>query len=144
MKNEYTMKRWTLPAVVMALLLCLIGGNALAAAAKYLFWPKGTTPVVMLARFGPYPFESVSWPIAPGADHYRLTVERKNDNTLVSDQDPVIPHSVSDSTVTAYLALAKGTYLITVTAYAGPNEAVAYSQSIQTRITVPASSGGGV
>jgi len=76
----------------------------------------------------PYAFLSISWPSAPLADHYRVTqvmVDRKTTG-VVLDLSPV------------YGTSCKGSFpyfdtTVTVTAYSGPDEATAYSESIKAR-----------
>jgi hypothetical protein len=152
MKNEYIMKRWPLLAVAVTLLLCLFGGGAMAApglhtvyltpaaSKNYPLWPKGTKLQASVFYFGPTrdaaQFESLSWPVATGADHYQLSITQGS--TVVSSVDPVVPHAGSTSTtVLAYYSLPPGSYTFTVTAYSSPDEATARSQSIQTELKVP-------
>jgi hypothetical protein len=87
------------------LFLSLLGGHATAGKPQpdqHLFWPEGTELNVgfftyhdtVLAKFG----ISATWPLAPGADHYRLTwVVRtvpKNQKQVLLDVSP-LPYGIS-------------------------------------------------
>jgi hypothetical protein len=122
-----------------ALVLGLLGGDAMAGKNPVL-WPGGAQMVVgdMWSPWGPV--LSVSWPIANGADHYRLTVERKvkwGTFTVVYDQSPA--DYTTDGVWANHrvgLGFISGTYIVTVTAYSDPDETVAYSESLHAQTTL--------
>jgi len=143
MKIEHTMKRWTLLAFAMALLLCLLGGGVMAAPGLHpgfygpLPWQGGAKLVAHLNHPDMQENVSISWPIAKviGVVHYRLRIVRTKDNTVVYDESPVIPDSIENSTITVNVELGKGNYTIIVTAYVNQNGKTT-SRSIQTTFKV--------
>jgi hypothetical protein len=123
------------PAACGALVLSLLAGDAMAAKKPVsLLWPNDAKVVVTYypTPSGLGPHISVQWPVASDADHYRLTVvvKVKGVYTVRSDSSPVY------GTSSTFGGISPGTYIITVTAYSDPDEAVAYSESLQAQTTV--------
>jgi hypothetical protein len=129
-----------------ALVLSVLAGDAMAGKKPpgYLLWPSGAE-VVAGDAWTPFGLRlDVCWPIANGADHYRLTVVEKvkRVSTIVYDQSPAYYTTPSEGV--AYDTVGLGypppgvptTYIITVTAYSDPDETVAYSESLQAQITL--------
>ncbi len=117
------------PVACGALALSLLAGDAIAAKRPVL-WPSGARLETYVDQvFGAL---HVYWPVANGADHYRLTVvvKVKGVYTVRTDSSPVYGTSAGLG------GLSPGTYTITVTAYSDPDEAVAYSESLQAQISV--------
>ena len=124
-------------AVALAVLLLgvLVGGHAVAGNSPNvsLMWPAKAALAVVY-----YPQDrllrparlNISWPAANGADHYRVTVLKKMPGgwVVVMDSSPATYSTVYN---------VSGTYVITVTAYDGPDEATAYSESLQTQFKTP-------
>ena len=139
------------PVACGALVLSLVGGDAMAAKKPpvSLSWPNGAKLVVEYYPFTPgpggtpFPVLWVYWPISNDADHYRLTVVQKGNHVspVVYDQSPVSYTIGSDGLATndwGLINLLPGrTYLVILTAYTGPDEAVAYSESLQASIKIP-------
>ena len=138
------------PVACGALALSLLAGDAMATKKPpvSLFWPNGAKLVVEYTPFMPYPGGTsfpvlrVYWPIANDADHYRLTVVQKGNqlSPVVYDQSPVSYTIGSDglAQLWTFINLLPGrTYLVILTAYTGPDEAVAYSESLQASIKSP-------
>jgi hypothetical protein len=135
------------PVACGALVLSVVAGDAMAAKKPpvHLIWPSGANLAVKY--YPAYPGSMgarllVAWPIADGADHYRLTVIAKGKHSgprVVYDQSPVAYQVGLDGQ--AYIEsgalVAYGSVLITVTAYSVPNEAEAYSESLQASIDIP-------
>jgi hypothetical protein len=160
MTNEQTMKRWTLLAVALGLLLSLLVGDAMAA-------PGLKGPGVMAGKGQPKLWTNrdklvanasfkdgtlklwiikVSWPEAVGADHYRMTAlsGAGEQATTWRDLSPV-DYDVDPSTGKAYYIFYAAyprtfTFTFLVTAYASPDEETAYSETLQTQIKVRAKS----
>ena len=118
--------------------LSLLGGDARAGKSSSVFWPSGGKLVVNYipnSAFGPS--VSVGWPLANGADHYRVTVIEKygNASRVFVDRSPATYTIGADGL--AYVrfggVVSGRTYMITVTAYSDPDEGVAYSESLQAR-----------
>jgi hypothetical protein len=130
-----------------ALVLGLLGSDAMAAKKPQppvsLFWPNGVNLYVgyYSGNFGGLgPSLLVGWPIASGADHYRLKVIVRigRDSRVVSDENPA-EHLIDANDGWLYRRfnfMGGGSYSITLTAYSGPNEAVANSESLQAQINV--------
>jgi hypothetical protein len=121
-----------------ALVLGLLGGDAMAGKRPpppaFVMWPTGASVVLTYHPFYPGglgPYVYAQWPIANGADHYRLTVVFKSGG-VSSVRTWTLEASRTDCTVGG----PRGSYLVTVTAYSGPDEAIAYSESLQGHITV--------
>jgi hypothetical protein len=121
-----------------ALVLGLLGGDAMAAKRPppptFVMWPTGASADLVYHPFYPGSlgeYVSAQWPIANGADHYRLTVVYKSGGV-----SSVQTWTLEASRTGCIVGGAKGSYLVTVTAYSGPDEAVAYSESLQGRISV--------
>jgi hypothetical protein len=117
-----------------ALVLSVLGGDAMAAKRPPILWPNGAKLVVQYYAPNPlYTHIDVAWPIASGADHYRVTVVQKGQGAprVYYDQSPVA------NTVTALTIYGPppGDYMVTVTAYSDPDETAAYSESLQARVT---------
>jgi hypothetical protein len=131
------------PVACGALVLSLIAGDAMAAKRPpvSLLWPNGAKLVVNYYSGGLGPHMTIAWPIANGADHYRLTVVQKQNHVspvVVYDQSPVAYTIGSDGLACAVIGIGSGwTYLVIVTAYSGPEEAMAYSESLEARINTP-------
>jgi hypothetical protein len=131
------------PVACGALVLSLVGGDAMAAKKPpvSLLWPSGAKLVVNYTpHFGGVNTISVAWPIADGVDHYRLTAVQKLKPRprVVFDQSPVGYTIGPDGLAYAtFGVLGGGTYMMTVTAYSDPNEAEAYSESLQAFIYIP-------
>jgi hypothetical protein len=130
-----------------AFVLGLLGGDAMAAKKPLppvsSFWPNGANLYVSYysGNFGGLGSSLlVGWPIASGADHYRLKVIVKNghDSRLVSDENPA-EHLIDANDgwlFRRFNFMGGGSYSITLTAYSGPDEAVAYSESLQAQLNV--------
>ncbi len=134
------------PVACGALVLCLLAGDAMAAKKPpvSLLWPSGAKVVAEYYPFVPWLTRfGVSWPIANDADHYRLTVvltERHVSPVVVYDESPesyIIDTYGRAQAVPLVSMLSGRTYFVIVTAYAGPDEAVAYSESLQASIRIP-------
>ena len=133
------------PVACGALALSLLAGDAMAAKKPpvSLFWPNGAKLVVECYPFGtPFPVLWVYWPIANDADHYRLTVVQKGNqlSTVVYDQSPVSYTIGSDGLAQSPILISflhGRTYFVILTAYTGPDEAVAYSESLEASIHSP-------
>jgi hypothetical protein len=133
------------PVACGALVLSLLAGDAMAAKKPpvYLLWPSGANLVVNYypgSGMRPARIE-VAWPIADGADHYRLTVVQgfNRKARVVIDQSPVAYTIGSDGLAFKeyYVGGIGWSGQITVTAYSDPNEAEAYSESLQASIKIP-------
>ena len=131
------------PVACGVLVLSLIGGDAMAAKKPpvYLLWPSGANLVVNYTSHGGVNTISVAWPIADGVDHYRLTVRAGGNRKalVLFDQSPVDYTIGSDGLAYKniygiYVGSRGSTFVITVTAYSGPDEAVAYSESLEASI----------
>ena len=133
------------PVACGVLVLSLIGGDAMAAKKPpvYLLWPSGANLVVNYTSHGGVNTISVAWPIADGVDHYRLTVRAGGNRKalVLFDQSPVDYTIGSDGLAykEIHVFLGGGTSggggtPLTVTAYSGPDEAVAYSESLEASI----------
>jgi hypothetical protein len=124
-----------------ALVLGLLGGDAAAGTRRAALWPKGAELTVDLywsAGASLYR-ETVSWPIASGAHHYRIT------QTVIKSTSVGFYFNISPVTYTIgsdgrayYSRYCGGSILlpslrVTVTAYDGPDEATAYSESLSYR-----------
>jgi hypothetical protein len=130
------------PVACGALVLSLLAGDAMAAKKPpvSLLWPDDAKLVLIYYPMYPgglAPHMIIAWPIADGADHYRLTVIQKGNHgsRVLIDQSPVAYMISPDGLAYREPIIGPGSYLITVTAYAGPDEAVAYSESLQERFT---------
>ena len=121
-----------------ALVLGLLAGDAAAGARQPALWPKGAELTVTVGWNSlklSYE-ETVSWPIATGARHYRIT------QTAIGRHSAYYDFNISPVTYTigsngrAYLtryiggSLPPRSFRITVTAYDGPDETTAYSESL--------------
>lgn len=137
MKN---LRSWIKTSAVVAcgaIMLSLPGGVALAdkkPPTTPVLWPGGAKVVADVSfsyGFRVYVLQA-SWPTATGADHYRVTWVRveKPQNVVVGSESPI-------NTTSFATGLDSGTYRIAVTAYSGPDEATAYSETIQTSVRVP-------
>jgi hypothetical protein len=124
-----------------ALVLSVLAGDAMAGKKPpgYLLWPSGAE-VVAGDAWTPFGLRlDVCWPIANGADHYRLTVVKKvrHEYTVLVDESPT-PYTINpDGRATRWFppfGQSNITYIITVTAYSGPDEGAAYSESLQTEL----------
>lgn len=98
------------------------------------YYPQSNVGLLLPPRF------RIGWSVAQGADHYRLTILKKvvHDYVVTMDTSPVTYVVDSDGRAYRngyYFVEAGRSYLIIVTAYSGPDEAVAYSESIQARAT---------
>jgi hypothetical protein len=124
------------------LFLSLLGGHAAAARRpqpQYRLWPQsasldvgGTISVNPASGFHVVQWY-VSWPLATGVDHYRLAVGNGLDESPASYE--ITPEG---DAIRRFQGAGPGTlkkmtldYKITVTAYSGPDEATAYSESLQ-------------
>jgi hypothetical protein len=151
------MKTVTRSFKTMALIACgvfflsLLGGNAVAAKRPQRpeLWPKGATLDVSgrIYRSGtpPRPLVDlyVDWPLAIGADHYRVTwVIGPGGHRILLDESPA-PYSIGSQGEAAWGTTFEFpfppsiTLKATVTAYSGPDEATAYSESLQATLTLP-------
>ncbi len=108
-------------------------------------WPAGAELWVdELSTGNPYAFLlGISWPICILADHYRLTVTAHGDGKyhkwyprVLADRSPV-NYAILDSGRAYWAKLFQFSYFggdlltkVTVTAYSGPDEAKAYSESL--------------
>jgi len=130
------------PVACGALVLSLVVGDAMAAKKPpvYLLWPSGAKLVVDYWDHGGGLFTlQVSWPITNAADHYRLTFGGGHRKApALFDQSPVDYTIGSDGLAykEIHVFLGGGTSggggtPLTVTAYSGPDEAAAYSESLQ-------------
>jgi hypothetical protein len=118
-----------------ALLLSLLAGAVLAGPTGYVLWPKGANLVLNYDDYDPYPgglgpFATAQWPPAKGVDHYRLTVVFKSGGV-----SSVYTTALDASRTDCVVGSSKGNYLVTVTAYSGPDETLAYCESLQGRVT---------
>ncbi len=119
-----------------ALVLSVLVGDAMAGRKppEYLLWPNDAKldATYYPTPYGLGPHISVAWPFASDADHYRLmeVVKAKREYIVRSDSSPVY------STSSTFGGISSGTYIITVTAYSDPDEAVAYSESLQAQVNV--------
>ncbi len=133
-----------------ALVLSLLAGDAMAGRKppEYLLWPSGaevgaSARVVAAGEGWRAGMLNIWWPIANGADHYRLTVVEKvrRQDTVRIDLSPAYYTTPSEG-VAYYISSVypwpsfNFTYIITVTAYSGPDETVAYSESLQAQISI--------
>jgi hypothetical protein len=132
-----------------ALILSLLGGDAMAGKKppppEYLLWPSDANLVAFFhgPPLGPYIY--VSWPIADGVDHYRLTVVavagkgQHRVTTGIIDESPATCYidSAGRAVRTLGFFLWGATHYITVTAYDGPDETVAYSESLHAQVQAP-------
>jgi hypothetical protein len=124
------------------LFLSLLGSNAVAGKKRqppaYLLWPADAQLVLDFYSGnwgGTGRSLAVGWPIADGVDHYRVKAEvtSKGNTYVFVDQSPADYYLYAEDGMAwerfsfAYL----GSYLVTVTAYSGPDEARAYSESLQ-------------
>jgi hypothetical protein len=125
-----------------ALVLSLLGGDAMAGKSPPGLWPQHA---VLLASAhyapgsGPYAYISVAWPIANGADHYRLTAggnKKWSSPLLVPNPTAYSINSDGLAYREFYVPSVQTTYWITVTAYSGPDESVAYSESLYARVDI--------
>jgi len=147
-----TLRYWikTVAAVACgALFFSLPGSDVMATKPQpppeNLLWSNGANLQTKVEYFqGPLsgPVIEVRWPLADGADHYRLTEYRKvgKEFFLVRDESPLALHidSATGDVVGYYGGTEGETYLFVVTAYTGSNEATAYSESLQGRVTLHA------
>ncbi len=145
MKIVRSLVRASAPVACGALVLSLLAGDAMAGRKppQYLLWPSGAEVVAGLVWTPLAVCLDVRWPIASDADHYRLTVVQKvkRVSTTVYDQSPAYYTTTSEGVayhriVPIRLGGYVSGYVITVTAYSGPDEAVAYSESLQAQINV--------
>jgi hypothetical protein len=119
-----------------ALLLSFLAGDVLATRATgYVLWPKGANLVLNYDHYDPYPgglgpFVRAQWPPAKGVDHYRLTVVFKSGGV-----SSVYTAALDASRTDCVVGSSKGNYLVTITAYSGPDETLTYSESLQGRVT---------
>ncbi len=150
MKIVRSLVRASAPVACGALVLSLLAGDAMAGKKppEYLLWPSGaevhaSARVVSAGEGWRFGMLYISWPIANGADHYRLTVveKAKRVSTILYDQSPAYYTTPSEG-VAYYISNVylwpsfPFTYIITVTAYSGPDETVAYSESLQAQISI--------
>ncbi len=136
MKTVRCLVRASAAVACGALILSVLAGDAMAGKkpAGHLLWPFGAEVGVQDMWSPGGAVLIVGWPIANGADHYRLTVERKvhgGTSTVVYDQSPLY---TAGSRVG--LGFISATYTVTVTAYSDPDETGASSESLQARITL--------
>jgi hypothetical protein len=99
----------------------------------FVMWPTGAKLVLTYypwTQIGLGPLVLAQWPSANGVDHYRVTVVFKSGGV-----PQVSTFTLDASRTDCVVGGQKGTYLVTVTAYSGPDEAVAYSESLEGRIT---------
>jgi hypothetical protein len=145
MKNLRSWVKTTAVVACGALFLNLIASDAEAGRRQSQFWPNGakiSTHVLYTYFYGTQmPYFEVRWPLANAADHYRITVYTYADKAYVLQSD-VSPaafsiDSIRGEAITTVTAFTRGTYLIVVTAYSGPDETVAYSESLQTSARSP-------
>jgi uncharacterized membrane protein len=117
-------------------------------------WPPGAKIVVTGFSWNPLRFGhilSVKWPIASGADHYRLTATEANKaggpSSIRLNQSPASYQVKAKGWASTSILLPDPVrsrpgptqtkiYTTTVTAYSGPDEATAHSESLQCSITV--------
>jgi hypothetical protein len=128
-----------------ALVLSVLAGDAMAGKKPQppvsLFWPNGANLYVSYysGNFGGLGQSLlVGWPVASGADHYRLkvVVKIRQDWWVVSDENPA-EHLIDPNDGWLYDRfnfMGGGSYSITLTAYSEPDEAAAYSESLQAQI----------
>ena len=125
------------------LFLSLLGGNAAAAkGGRPALWP-GDAQVVLswYQAYGEYGGRlSIGWPLAAGADHYRLKVVARKPRAHLLDESPVSYSIVGDGDAYRGISVFAGgaqfwTYTVTVTAYSGPDEQHAHSETLQATIT---------
>ncbi len=133
-----TKKSWLVALATVACgafmlsLLCEVALADKKPPAAPVLWPSGAKVV---ANAG-YSYNllvyllHVSWPTAPGADHYRVTWVTGHKNLEVGSTSPLYGTSFATG-------IGSGSCKVTVTAYSGPDEATAYSESIQTSLTIP-------
>jgi hypothetical protein len=138
-----TMKslKWSIQALGAvacgALVLGLLSGDAMAGKRPSRFWPAGSQLVLdYYAAYGGWPSHvNITWPLANGADHYRLTVVQKGKSGsgfVGMDESPANYTIGYDGLADRDVFLVSGSsYSITVTVYSGPDEAVADSESLQ-------------
>ena len=100
-------------------------------------WPAGAQVVVgqqpLLGSFGSEIILTINWPIINGVDHYRKTVVElgSGHGAVVANVSPAAPGALWRPSV-----FPSHTYEITVTAYDGPDETAAHSESITTKYRV--------
>jgi probable HAF family extracellular repeat protein len=92
-------------------------------------WPAGAKLSIAQVYYQGNYRPLISWPIANGADHYRVT-----EVTDFRKLDPIVWLDVSPVYGTSYMGYSFSGATVTVTAYSGPDEATAYSESIHTHI----------
>ncbi len=114
------------------LVLGLLGGDAKAEKRPppaFVMWPTGAE---LILTYYPWtqltlgPVVVAQWPPANDVDHYRVTVVYKSS---------VQTWTLDATRTSCIVGGAKGGYAVTVTAYSGPDEAVAYSESLESRNT---------
>ena len=135
-----------------ALILSLLGGDAAAGnkPPADLLWPNGAQVEAgwQYSTYLGFWRLYVLWPTTDAVDHYRLTavgVTGKVANRVtkvIIDESPVTYTLLSDGRAQYYSVYMAGpsyyeTVVVTVTAYDGPDEAVAHSESLQRRATIP-------
>ena len=128
--------------VCVALLLGLLASDTMAAKTPPAspLWPAGANLDAQFVRGQILPYSiHVNWPIANGADHYRLTVIDKTGGAVDWDSSPATFNIVAGrASAVVPLKVRNGvvgrTYLVTVTAYSAPNEAVAHAESLQATV----------
>jgi hypothetical protein len=135
MKDLRCFLKTIITAACGALLLSLLAGAVLAGPTGYVLWPKGANLVLNYDDYAPYPgglgpLVTAQWPPAKGVDHYRLTVVFKSGGV-----SSVSTSALDASRTDCVVGGSKGTYLVTVTAYSGHDETLAYCESLQGRIT---------
>jgi probable HAF family extracellular repeat protein len=121
--------------------------DAMAANKPQPLWPVGAEVSVIVVRgsySSPYSHLEISWPITIVADHYRLTIKwnwgdpkKKGVSPpfVFFDQSPV-PYSILDSGRAYFVSPSFSNniditiFTVTVTAYSGPDETTARSESL--------------
>jgi hypothetical protein len=135
------------------LFLSLLGAHATAGKPQpnqHLFWPEGAAlNVDLFSYYDPYYDHSnpklgiqATWPLATGADHYRLTIVGRenfmhlNKRVKLLDVSPasygISPEGEATLTYsTGISSVGWSSYTATLTAYSDPDENQAYSESLQ-------------
>jgi hypothetical protein len=135
MKNR---RSWILSlAVVIGALLVpmLLTSDATAGRGQTTMWPKGAQLTATYDYFslcGCWDVDA-QWPAATAADHYRITVIQKSGNkiSVILDASPILGLQYS-----FLYPHYRDTLTIVVTAYSGPDETTAYSESLHTQISL--------
>ncbi len=117
-----------------ALILSLLAGAGVAGnkpPAGPAFWPGGTVPEAWDTFTGMWHIV-VRWPAAEGADHYRVVLTAKG--SYWYPKGFYWSQTTTGTNFTCRPDHPADVYRIFVTAYSGPDEATAYSETIQTRL----------